>query len=76
MFTSNAKWPKEVSVSGDGRNVSTDQHHTKKGAQAVCDALERNGFGGEGKIFPIETWVEQVGGSASSDADIIAACGI
>lgn len=57
-----AQWHPEV-YSGDygaGDGVSRDIHDTQEQAQTVCDLLNRNGFGGEGKDFPIRTWVEPV----------------
>lgn len=53
-FTSNALWPKEAMVIGD---KSTDGHDTKEAAESVCNSLEMEGLGGDGKIFPINTWV-------------------
>lgn len=54
MFTSNAEWP-EGTISGS--TTSQDIHQTEEAAKAVCDMLEVQGFGGEGKIAPIKTWV-------------------
>ena len=55
-FTSNAQWPKGQYPFGN--DISTDWHMGRASAQAVCDALEAEGWDGEGKIFPIRTWVE------------------
>lgn len=59
-YQSNAKWPNHVSGGITSDNVSTDTHHTYKAANAVCKALEENGLGGDGEVFPIETWVSNV----------------
>lgn len=59
QFSSNAEWPDSVKL-GCIPNVSTDKHDSEKMAQAVCDRLKECGFGGEGKIFPIRTWVEEL----------------
>lgn len=57
---SNALWPAGVCSSMYGDNISTDTHPTIEHAQAVCEALEREGFGGERKHFPLRTWVSDV----------------
>lgn len=51
-FVSNAEWP--------NGEVTTDRHGTREQAQAVCDGLERMGYGGDGLVFPVRTWVEEV----------------
>ncbi len=56
-FKSCAEWPKELAVAN---NISTDNHDTESQAKAVCRMLERDGFGGNGEIFPIRTWVEPI----------------
>jgi hypothetical protein len=55
-YTSNAEWPKTVSL-GNTDNTSSDTHDTHEQAQAVCDWLNLKGFGGNGKVFPLRTWV-------------------
>lgn len=57
MWNSNAEWP--VGTCSD-TTITTDTHQYKEQAQAVCDLLERMGFGGDGKVFPVRTWVEVV----------------
>lgn len=57
---SNALWPKGVCSTMYGDNISTDTHPTQRHAEAVCRALEREGFGGERKHFPLKTWVSAV----------------
>ena len=56
MITSNAQWPKGT-IAG-GNDITSDEHLTVGAANAACERLERKGFGGEGKIFPLNTWVE------------------
>lgn len=57
-FTSNAGWPQCTYKAGD--DVTTDGPHTMAGARAVCDLLAKDGWGGEGKIKPLNTWVEPI----------------
>lgn len=56
MFESVAVWA-DV---GHGRFITKDKHHSKEQAEAVCDLLEQNGFGGEGLVFPELTVVRKV----------------
>lgn len=56
-YQSNAEWPPGVCSSMYGDNISTDQHRAFEEAEAVCRGLEREGFGGQGKHFPVRTWV-------------------
>jgi len=60
-WTSNAEWPwpKGSVVQKRANDKTTDFHYTEAEAKAVCRMLERDGLGGEGKIFPIRTWVEK-----------------
>lgn len=59
MYKSIAVWPDTISVGNiQGKNESEDIHTTRDQAEAVCRLLERYGFGGEGKIFPLLTRVE------------------
>lgn len=53
-WTSNAQWPKGSVCQGK----TTDTHDTEAQARAVCRMLERDGLGGEGKVFPLRTWAE------------------
>ena len=57
MWKSIVKWPCPDVNMGNTNNISTDMHATEEGALLVCRALEREGLGGMGKIFPIETKV-------------------
>jgi hypothetical protein len=56
-YKSNAEWPPGVCSSMYGDNISTDEHDTFEAAQAVCDGLKKEGFGGQREYFPIRTWV-------------------
>lgn len=49
-----AKWPEGTTGLSD--DTTFDTHETESAAAAVCRMLERDGFGGEGKIFPLMTW--------------------
>ena len=57
-YQSNAQWPDCVAM-GTSDNSSTDDHYTRKEAEAVCRRLKSDGFGGGGSIFPIKTWVSE-----------------
>ena len=59
-YKSNAQWPLDVYTGKYGDGVSTDSHHSEEQARSICKALESQGFGGEGKHFPIKTWVSEV----------------
>jgi hypothetical protein len=57
-----AVWPETIRVgNAEGRNESSDDHDSPEAAYAVCRMLERDGFGGEGKVFPLSTRVEPIG---------------
>jgi hypothetical protein len=58
-WQSNAQWPLDVYRGMDGKGISTDTHHSESAANYVCKLLERQGFGSEGKHFPIRTWVSE-----------------
>jgi hypothetical protein len=53
-----AKWPHTLGFLNS--DTTTDEHDIKEQAEAVCMMLERDGLGGEGRIYPESTWVEQV----------------
>lgn len=55
-YKSKALWPEGTIA----YNPSEDSHDTESAAFHVCKRLEKEGFGGDGKIFPIRTWVEPV----------------
>ena len=65
-YISHARWPADVYTGIDGTSISKDKHGTPEEAHAVCERLKRDGFGGEGKHFPISTWVLEV---EASEAD-------
>lgn len=52
-----AEWPEDVYSA----RISTDEHSTMEQARAVAGGLQRNGFGGEGKHFPIEVGYKSKG---------------
>jgi hypothetical protein len=56
-WTSNAQWECH---NRHALEFSTDYHETKEQAEAVCASLKRNGLGGEGKSFPLRTWVGNI----------------
>ena len=62
-FKSVAMWPKGT-IPFDG-DRSEDSHETYTAAYQVCHRLCKEGFGGEGKIFPVGTWVENWKGDRS-----------
>lgn len=58
LFKSCAQWPFTLEV-GSEDHITKDLHYTRKEAECICSLLEKEGFGGEGKIFPIKTWIEE-----------------
>jgi len=69
MWQSTAKWPYPNVDLGNTDNTSTDKHATEEEALAVCRSLEENGFGGDGRVFPLETRVKEIkDDDISSDA--------
>lgn len=61
-FQSFAKWnPEEVPAGALNRNnETTDDHDTEAQAQGVADMLLRDRFGGEGRVYPVETGVRPI----------------
>ncbi len=60
-YKSIAVWPASVNVDDpNGKNETDDTHATRLSAECVCKALQRDGLGGERKVFPISTRVEEV----------------
>jgi len=57
LWRSVVLWPDEVCL-GRTPNESEDTHWSREAAEAVCRAIERDGLGGERKIFPISTRIE------------------
>lgn len=54
-------WPDTIRVGNVvGKNESEDTHPTESAANAVCTLLEKFGFAGEGKVFPLSTRVEPI----------------
>ena len=58
-WTSNAEWPDTAPIF-NGTRVTTDIHADEQVALGVCRLLNKEGWGGERKIFPKRTWVEPV----------------
>ncbi len=58
-FKSIAVWPDGIVHNPEGTNITEDFHDTYEQANGVIRRLNREGFGGEGKCFPISTSVEQ-----------------
>jgi len=56
-FRSFARWPSGTLPHESPPDASYDDHETAAQAQGVCDLLRKNGLGGDGKVFPLETWV-------------------
>lgn len=57
-LTSNAQWPLSVYRGMKGDGITSDDHNSHEEALAICDALRRDGFGGQRIDFPLRTWVE------------------
>jgi hypothetical protein len=51
---------KYKSIAEWGDFTTEDTHDTQDQAESVCRILERDGFGGQGKVFPKSTRVEPV----------------
>ena len=66
-FISNAQWPLETYRGFDGSGVSVDTHQTREQAEAVCRGLQRGGFGGMRKSFPLRTWVSEANQNEQSE---------
>ena len=56
LFRSFARWPAGTHF-GEQCDVTSDDHFTEAEANGVGDLLKQNGYGGNGRIFPLETWV-------------------
>lgn len=60
-WKSRAMWPADAGISlGNEQNISEDTHDTEGQARSVCKGLKQEGFGGEGKVFPVAVWYEPV----------------
>lgn len=68
QWESVAVWPSPEVQLGNYQNESRDRHPTKEAAEAITRRLEREGFGGDGKIFPLCTRVEPVAKLAQPQA--------
>ena len=55
-YKSHAQWQTGVCDSMD--NHTCDNHDTPEQAHGVCKMLAKEGFGGDNKVYPIRTWVE------------------
>lgn len=53
-YKSIAIWP--PGLVDDDR--TEDNHPSRESAWGACCLLRRNGFGGDGKVFPIHTWTQ------------------
>jgi len=61
-YISIALWPEDSNVKDEyGFSETRDYHDTLHEARIVCMMLERSGFGGDGKIFPLCTVWKKVG---------------
>ena len=54
-----AFWDPIVGVPDD---KSSDEHETKEAAESVCNMLSKDGFGGDGKHFPLGTMAIKIKG--------------
>lgn len=54
-----AQWP--IGTIGFDDEITTDTHDARDSAEAVCNRLMVEGFGGMGKIFPLRTRAYKVG---------------
>ena len=57
MYQANGKWDKKDIFFAELNNFSSSLHDTFEDAEKMCDKAEQSGFNGEGKIFPLATWV-------------------
>lgn len=60
MFSSCASWPKGTAEFSN--DVTRDENGSWEQADTICSRLRREGFGGDGKVFPLRTWVEDKDG--------------
>ena len=54
-FKSCAQWPD--GTIGMDNEITDDLHDTYESASGVVDLLQKNGFGGDKKVFPYRVWV-------------------
>lgn len=55
-----AQWPK--GTADFSNNVTKDENPTWGHCKAICDRLCREGFGGDGQVYPLKVWVEDENG--------------
>jgi len=55
-FKSIAVWPDGTTLTFS--DITRDTHDTFSQAQSVCDTLKEKGFGCDGKVFPLDVYVE------------------
>lgn len=60
QWKSIAEWPEGTTSDSYGRCRSEDTHDTRNQALGVCVLLNKWGFGGDGRTFPVKTWIEEV----------------
>jgi len=60
IYRSKAQWPDGSIKQPRANDITTDFHSSLSFAKAVCKMLETDGLGGDGKIFPIITWVDEI----------------
>jgi len=48
-----------------GKPISSDKNESYNSAFQMCVSLEKEGFSGDGQVFPVRTWVsKEAGGEA------------
>lgn len=55
-FSSCAEWPKGTAPHSN--DVTKDENGPWASSNAICNRLSKEGFGGDGKVFPLRVWVE------------------
>lgn len=55
-----AYWPLEAKLLEFDNYISTDEHNSFEEAEGVIQLLKREGFGGEGKIFPTQCEIRMI----------------
>ncbi len=56
VWQSVAEWPKGT-ICCHANDITTDDHGSMEQASGVVALLKKNGFGGDGKVFPIRAYV-------------------
>ena len=57
-YKSCSEWDSDIYAGMNRKNITTDTHHSRRAALAVCNSLENEGFGGDRILFPLRTWTE------------------